>query len=1624
MANVGGASGGKRSGGWVPKILLLVIVLLGAIGGALWFLRTRSVPYRLSRLQDEARLQSRVGKPEEAVKLLEEAVKLGPDIAGLAVQLAAALDATGRPADAEKALRDALARMPRNLAVTSALAARLAASGRAKEGLALLEPLVDRIRAVTDAGERGRTLLVLGQAAARAGEVDRAHGYLDEAAAVDAVKVQALGALGQALLGASRLEAAEKAFRDAAAADPADLAAAVGLARVLEQSGRASDAISALDAFRKGASERRLEAAVALGDLYVRLGRAGDARALAEEVGRDPSGAAASSYIRGAAALADGDLASAEAAFTRMAELIPRSAHPRILAAQAALRRGAPERARQLLAAAIEVEPGRSDAELALLDLDARAGDAAAVRARAERLLEDEQTRPRALRALLSTYTREGDAAGGLARLVALRARYPQDAALRLNEAVFRILAGDAEKGVADLAKLAEEDPDLPGAFALLAGAEETSADTMEAIDRLATLAAKDPRFARARLALAQVYDRLGRRDLARREVDAALAERPDLREARAVRARLAAADGDWAAAIADLEKLEAADPKDVQVLVQLAQLSERAGDAAGAVRRLEKACELAPRSAPAQALLGRALARAGDPQRALAAFEKARALDARLPAAHEDAALLLAQGDLGGAASALVRALEATRDPRFSAALAATRAISGQAAQALEPMSAWRARAGGSPEGAIAHAMVLGLAGEAGRARASAQSAAAPPEVRAAAAAVAPAAAGAVSPRDRFCLEVFALAVLGAGPELRERAETVGREPGADALILWWAQRGLAASGRPAPELRTALARKLAAAAPTDPGPSLEVADALIAGGDPGAELAALEALRERFPEHPLVALRLGMALERGGRIDDAVAQYTRAAAAPDASPAALNNLAYHLAKDPSRRAAAIDLAQRAARAAPRAGQILDTLGWLLLLDGQVEEAAAVLARAVAAAPSIATIRYHFALALDERGETDRAAGQLEAAALSRGDFPERAEAEALLARWKGELLGAREELEAAKPLAPGAALEETLAPGSRAVFKIAAGEAGREARLALRAPKEGPATARVLSGGKPYARLTARAGEEASIRRLALEPGGHVVVVRSEEGAGGTFRIALEAAAAPGGDPWEREPNGRAADAGSLAAGGTLSGAFDDVSDKDCVRLDIPAGGRARALLGAGPAGDVRAELLVVTGALERPVRLLRVPAGGEVALEDLAPSARGALALRLGTTGGSGRGAAAAPFDWRVRLLPAEAASAGDVEPNDRDDDARPLAQGAAPVAGRLGAGDDTDWYRVEAAEGDLVAISLKDTSAGRAAGAPSPVALELWERAGDRRTALRRYFLPSGEVSVARWRAPREGALHAAVVLTPGGRANAAYELRCEKAAAPEALSETEPNDRPALADSAPLGAAIAGALDVAQDRDWFRVPPPARGEMLTVSLEAEEGFAGAVVSVFADPDREPRLLASFDASGGSLLVPAMRVPDGLLAAVVAAAPGARAPGAYRLTLSTTRVGAGGEVEPNDDAANAAALAGGATVRGRLSGLADRDIYRVPGRATVRIRASGKAPVAVQPRTEGAARRTIEPGAEVVLGPEALGAGDAALLELLVPRPEVATAAAETLARARAAALYELSVEAAR
>ena len=108
------------------------------------------------------------------------------------------------------------------------------------------------------------------------------------------------------------------------------------------------------------------------------------------------------------------------------------------------------------------------------------------------------------------------------------------------------------------------------------------------------------------------------------------------------------------------------------------------------------------------------------------------------------------------------------------------------------------------------------------------------------------------------------------------------------------------------------------------------------------------------------------------------------------------LNNLAWAYQQVNDKRAVAT--AERAYKLKPENPAVADTLGWILVEQGQTERGIELLQKAVSAAPGAHAIRFHLAQAWVKAGDNSKARNELERLLSTGTKFPEQDEALRLL--------------------------------------------------------------------------------------------------------------------------------------------------------------------------------------------------------------------------------------------------------------------------------------------------------------------------------------------------------------------------------------------------------------------------------------------------------------------------------------------------------------------------------------------------------------------------------------------------------------------------------------------------
>lgn len=114
------------------------------------------------------------------------------------------------------------------------------------------------------------------------------------------------------------------------------------------------------------------------------------------------------------------------------------------------------------------------------------------------------------------------------------------------------------------------------------------------------------------------------------------------------------------------------------------------------------------------------------------------------------------------------------------------------------------------------------------------------------------------------------------------------------------------------------------------------------------------------------------------------------------------MNNLAWSLFESNDSRA--LGFADQALKLKPGNPAVMDTLGWVLVHQGQTERGIKLLQQALSKAPDAAEIQYHLATAYAKTGDRSRARGELDRLLASGVAFPQEQEARTLLKQLQGK--------------------------------------------------------------------------------------------------------------------------------------------------------------------------------------------------------------------------------------------------------------------------------------------------------------------------------------------------------------------------------------------------------------------------------------------------------------------------------------------------------------------------------------------------------------------------------------------------------------------------------------------
>ncbi|MFO1362614.1 MAG: XrtA/PEP-CTERM system TPR-repeat protein PrsT [Burkholderiales bacterium] len=882
-----------------------------------------------------------------AVIQLKNALQQDPRLLAAHVLLGRALLAEGDAGGAEAALSRAVGLGVNRSEVALPFAQALFAQGKFQAVLDRLPP------EAAPPAQRAALLVLRGRAQLGLGDARAAERSLQDALAADRTFVPALLALAELSMREGKGAEAAKLAEAAAAAAPKDPSVWHVRGTLAQDRG---DAQGALDGYSRALAlnERLLEPRVARATRHLDFGRLDDAGRDVAQLRKLHPRQPRALYVRALYASRRGDEAGTREALSELTRAIDPA--PREL-----LRRSAPEllligglahhglnqyeKASSYLADYLAVEPGHVGARKLLASIALAQGDVRDAIARLEPARKAAPKDPQVLTLLASAHM--------VRREYALASGY-LDEALALSggaagvEAVagFNLIAsGQAAAGLQRLERAFEKDPGQSRAGLVLATSHLRRGNAPAAVAIAAKIVEREPKNPVALNLLGQARLAAGDHKGARAAYEAAVAAEPGAVAARVNLARLDLAERNVEGGRARLEALVQEQPQNTVPMYELALLEARAGRTDEAIRWLEKVRALDRRHVAASAQLIDLYVRVKAPDKAT---EVAKGLEAALP---EDLDAQLALGRaylaLGDAASARSALTRATR-------------LAGYGAARQTEIARYQV-ALGNLDGAV-YSLDKALAGN--------------PEYLPAQALMTEVAIGR---RDFAQAETRAKAIVQRYPQ-----RAVGYRLAADVAH---------ARGRESEAL--AGYRAAHAKEPTTES-AIRAYRALLQAGNAAQAAEFMEGWVKGHADDLLALRALADGYLQAKNYAAARARYERLLQRRGEDAYALNNLANVLLQLGDR--GALAPAERAHALAPQDAAVQDTLGWVLVQQGQLERGLRHLREARLREPGNPEIRYHLAAALARAGRPGEARAELEQALKSDRPFDGAADARRLL--------------------------------------------------------------------------------------------------------------------------------------------------------------------------------------------------------------------------------------------------------------------------------------------------------------------------------------------------------------------------------------------------------------------------------------------------------------------------------------------------------------------------------------------------------------------------------------------------------------------------------------------------
>jgi putative PEP-CTERM system TPR-repeat lipoprotein len=887
-------------------------------------------------LLTEAKQYQQKGDLKAALIQLKNAVEKSPENGDARMQLAALQLKMGDTASAEKEARKA-----RSLGIAADVALPLEGKAMAQQGRfkEMLETITPELAA------RSAPLLSLrGEALMATGKADEAKQAYDQALALNPNAGEALLGLARQAMAANDRDAAERYTADAVAKDANNPEVWMFRGAMLRFAGKPDEALAAYDK-TLALDPKHRSAHVEKAYIQISRGKFAEAKTEIDAADKASPGSLLVTYTRALYEFSQGKYAAAQEGVQKVLKSAPDHLPSVLLAGASEMNLGATQQAEQHLRKYLESNPNDVYARKLLAQTLLKSSQPADAAAALAPVLKDSTQDPQLLALAGESYMQVRDFSKASAYLEKAAALAPKAAALHTSLGLSKLGQGDQAKGLSEL--------------------------------ELATTL--DPKSAQASMALVQTEMGLKHYDKALAAAQAIEQQQPDNPQVYNVKGAVYLVKGDMASARAAFEKAVALQPTFFPAVTNLARLDLQDKKPEAAKQRFEKMLEKDKNNYGAMAALGELALLQKHPEEATSWFEKGSNAnpDAVVPAIRLGTHYLHTNQAPKALTLARKFLVENPTNPDLLELQGQAQVAAKDPSAALETYSKL---VNVLPKSAAAQLRLAGVH------MLLKNDAAAADDLK-----------RAVELQQDFIPARLAQVELALRTGRTDEALAQARQLQKlnDKLPVGYAVEGdvLLLQKKPAQALP---AYEKALAISKSPEMLVKIMQVMSMNGkEKEAQARASQWLKEH-PNDPMISMYLADRSLASKDFKPAIALLEGVLKQNPNNPVALNNLAwaYQQEKDPR----ALSTAEQAFKLAGDNPGVMDTLGWMLVEQGNTTRAVPLLQKASGMAPNSPEIRYHLAVSLNKSGDKQGARKELTQLLAQDKQFAQIEEARALL--------------------------------------------------------------------------------------------------------------------------------------------------------------------------------------------------------------------------------------------------------------------------------------------------------------------------------------------------------------------------------------------------------------------------------------------------------------------------------------------------------------------------------------------------------------------------------------------------------------------------------------------------